>query len=330
MALAFSAALASAEQACAAGDCLRAIGLVEEALRRQPSDFRLLYRLGICYGGACRRHPLVHPEMALSYLRQALPLTAEGNVPRAAVLDAVSVTLLTAGSNRQEALRMAISCESEAAGIYLKLDRSEEWARAQFNLGNSCSELSEIAGEDHWQAAIGHYQQALQVRTRDRNPERYAATLENLGAAYRHLPLPQRAGGIRQAIDCYRRALAIYTRLRYPQKHASLHNNLGNVFLMLAEGAPAVIERNARRALRHFDRALRIQSCEPLSRAFGITQYNRAQACLLLGDPAMAACCLEAAAAAFDACPEERYALLIRRLLERSCRGVEVPTSPAA
>jgi hypothetical protein len=79
----------------------------------------------------------------------------------------------------------------------------------------------------------------------------------------------------------------------------------------------------ARRALRHFDRALRIQSRDKSSRAYGITQYNRAQAhCRLTqvspgGKPKVAVTCLEEALAAFQSCGDDRYLRLVRAQLDR-------------
>ena len=59
-----NAATEDAERSCAAGECEAAIELFERAVRLEPCDFRLHYRLGLCYGGGCRSHALVHPDMA--------------------------------------------------------------------------------------------------------------------------------------------------------------------------------------------------------------------------------------------------------------------------
>ena len=62
------------------------------------------------------------------------------------------------------------------------------------------------------------------------------------------------------------------------------------------------------------------------SRAYGITQYNRAQAHYRLaqtspgGNPKVAVTCLEEAFAAFQSCGEDRYTQLVRAQLERICR----------
>lgn len=321
-----SAVLERADSACAAGECETYISLLENAVRQQPHDYRLHYRLGLCYGGRCRPHPLVRPGMAVPYLRQALRLIGPDACRlRATIVDQLGNTLMDGGGEpRDAALRAAMDCHREAAGIYQALGMMDDWARLQFNLGNSCCELSETTGEDHWQQAISHYKNSLQVRTREKDPERYAAVLENLGTAYRRFPA-QDDRHIKESIQCYRRALAVCVRSTHPEQNAALQNNLGNAFLSLPESDERVATRNAARALRHFERALCLQSGNTLSREFAITQYNCAQAHFRLArySPAihlrLAAGCLEAAATAFQACGEARYTQLVRAQLDRIC-----------
>jgi tetratricopeptide (TPR) repeat protein len=220
---------------------------------------------------------------------------------------------------------MAIECHIDAADIYRSLGMSGDWGRAQFNLGNSYCDLSEMGGEDHWQEAVSRYEASLCVRTREKDPGRHAAVLENLGSAYRRI-VDSTGGNVRKSIKCYQRALRIYTAATHPDKSAALENNLGNAYLSLLEKDEKTRVRNARRALRHFDRALRIQSRDRCSPVYGITQYNRAQAHYRLaqaspgGNPKVAVTCLEEALAAFQSCGEEHYTALVRAQLERMCR----------
>jgi len=322
-----SPVLEHADRACEAEDCQASIGFLEEAVRLRPHDYRLHYRLGLCYGGSCRPHGLVRPEMAVPYLGQALRII--GPQPRrlrAEILDQLGNTLAASnGDLRVANLRAAIDSHREAAGIYQALGMRDDWARLQFNLGNFCCELSDAAAENHWREAISHYQNSLEVRTREKDPQRYAAVLENLGTAYRRLP-PRDAGHIEKSIQCYRRALAVCRRSAWPEQHAALQNNLGNAFLSLPESGEKVPGRNAVRALRHFERALRLQP-DTRSRAFAITQYNCAQAhcrlarCSPAIDTRLAVGCLEAAAQAFEACGDARYAERVHSQLQRICRA---------
>jgi tetratricopeptide (TPR) repeat protein len=317
-------AAGSVETACGAGECEQAIGLLEEAVRRQPTNPMLHYRLGVCYSGGCHPHSLTHPDMAVSYFRQALRLFGPAaGLSRAAVLEGLGNTLLQSRLRPPEtSLRDAVNCHREAARIYESAGNPDDWARANFNLGNSCCELSEVTGEDHWREAVARYEQSLRVRTRQRDPERYAAVLENLGTAYRRLSTDA-AANIRKSIQCYRRALGIFGRGTHPGKYAALQNNLGNAFLSLPDTGEGSAARNARRALHHFERALRVQSGGRRSRAYGITQYNRAQAYVRLACSApsvnleLAVGCLEEACAAFCSCGEERYSRLARAQLDR-------------
>ena len=349
------------ERACAAGECEKAIDLLEGALRLQPDGHRLHFLLGLCYAGGCRTHALTNPDMAVAYLRRALRATdlrepgdrrmrpkapplrrvdasvcprvpASSRAPsppagpaaeRAGILDALGNALVRSTKARQQALRDAIVCHREAADLYAALGRRDDWARTQFNLGNSCCDLGEATGEDHWQEAVDHYRRSLKVRTRQKDPARYAAVLENLGTAYRRASTDDAGAGVKKCIACYRRALRVYSPDAYPGKNAALENNIGNAFLSLPQRDQKAVTRNARRALDHFVRALQIQRADRCSRAYGITQYNRAQAYFRLarvspsGNLEMAAACLEEARAAFECCGEDGYAQRIRAQLAR-------------
>ena len=274
MALAIDSVTEQASQACENRACEKAISLLEEALRQRPIDFTLHYRLGQCYGGLCRRHSLVHSEMALAFLRQALRLARDRPGARAEVLDQLAATLLESGSPAREGVLLeAIGYHEEAAGLYRSLGMEEDWGRAEYNLGNSYCELAELTGQELWREAIAHYLAVLEVRTREQDPEAYAAVLTNLGTAYRHVP------AIGLCIQYYHRALVIYGT-SHPEKTAALENNLGNAFLSLVPTDRATAARNIRRALRHFDRALKLQQPgNSRSRVFEVARQNRARAC---------------------------------------------------
>lgn len=304
-----AAAMDSALSACAAGNCEGSIDLLEWAVRERPGDFRLYYRLGSCYSGCCKTHTMVHPEMAIPYLRQALRLLgSDTGTARAAVLDQLGNALIERSrAEGAESLRAAIRCHVEAAEAFEALGMAEDWARVEFNLGNSWCELAETTDENHWAEAVAAYENSLKVRTRHKDPEHHAAALENLGTAYRQLANPLRS------IHCFRQALWIYTPAANAEKCATLHNNLGNAFL----SAPGDLARNARRALRHFERALDLRSEHADIRAYGVTQYNRGQAYTRMGDLGTAVACLREAVKAFQSCGETRFVELIGTQLER-------------
>lgn len=318
-----------ARQACAGRDCEKAIDLLECAARARPGNLSLHYSLGLCYSGACGfGHPLICPDLAIPYLRRALALLGEdAGIARATILDALGNALVRGrDAPRVAAATTAIECFREAAGIYAECARIDDSARTLFNLANTLCDLSEITGEDHWREAVVHYEESLRVRTLEKDPERHAAVLENLGSAYRRLSGGGPADYVKKSIRCYQRALRIYVAASHPDKNAALHNNLGNAYLSLRETDEKATDRNGRRALHHFDRALRIQCRDKSSRAYGITQYNRAQAYCRLEqtspgqNPKLAIPCLQEALEAFQSCGEDRYTQLVRAQLERIIR----------
>jgi tetratricopeptide (TPR) repeat protein len=316
-------------QACDARNCESAINLIEAEVRAQPCNPSLYYSLGLCYSGACGfSHPLICQDLAICYLRRALSLLKEDRgMGRATTLDALGTALVRGrDAPSAAAATAAIDCYREAARIYEKCGRLDDRARTLFNLANTNCELSEITGEDHWREAVYQYEESLQVRTLEKDPERHAAVLENLGSAYRRLSAGDPGENVTKSIRCYQRALRIYAPATHPDKSAGLHNNIGNAYLSLPQTDEKTTARNALRALHHFDRALRIQSRDKSSRAYGITQYNRSEAHHRLaqiaaaGNPKAAVTCLEEALSAFQSCGDDRYARLVRSQLKRICQ----------
>ncbi len=310
---------ALAEQACGAKRCEDAIHALESDLQRQPSDALACYELGLCYSGGCHSHSLVSPEMAVAYLRRALCLTNDTGLLRAYILEALGNTLAGETNSRNaDALCEAIACHSQAADLYRAAGKSADRARAQFNLGNSCCELSEATGENHWREAIGHYEDALAVRTPGKDPAGRAAVLENLGTAYRQL----RGSYVEKAVGCYRRALRLCSPTGSPARYAALQNNLGNALLSLPVTDETTACRNARRALRRFNCALNVLSPDPPGCSYGITQCNRGQAYRRLSrgrdrQAALAAKCLKDAYAVFVSCGEQQYAEVAKEQLNQ-------------
>jgi tetratricopeptide (TPR) repeat protein len=292
--------LENAARCCTEERCEEAVDLLEQAVRLQPGNPGLYYRLGACQSGGCRAHAEVNAPLAIEYLRHALSLS---NGPAASALRARVLDTLGNLYGRTGRSEEAAECHAGAAALYRGRGELEDWARAEFNLGNVCCEL------EKWAEAITHYEHALEVRTRDCQPARYAATLDNLGTAWRQLPSGDRSGNILKALDCYRRALRVYTAAVFPVQNASLHNNIGNAWLSL-EG-----QRNARRALRHLNRSLALRA--PTGHEYAATQFNRGQAFLRLGDQVAAAGCFREACACWTTCNQTSHAEMALRQLER-------------
>ena len=292
--------LEDAARCCTEERCEEAVELLEEAVRIQPGNPGLYYRLGACQSGGCRPHAAANAQLAIEYLRHALSLAGDSAAAalRARVLDTLG-NLYGRGGRTEE----AAECHAGAAALYRGRGELEDWARAEFNLGNACCDL------EKWAEAITHYEHALEVRTRECQPVRYAATLENLGTAWRQLPSGDRSTNVFKALDCYRRALHVYNPAVFPMQNAGLHNNIGNAWLTL-EG-----QRNARRALRHLNRSLALRA--PTGPDYAGTQFNRGQAFVRLGDLVAAAGCFREAYACWTNCNHTSQAEMALRQLER-------------
>ena len=76
------------------------------------------------------------------------------------------------------------------------------------------------------QKAIGYYEAALSVYTKDAFPADWAMTQNNLGVAYKNLPTGNRGQNLQKAIDCYEAALTVLTRDHFPHYHAMAIRNL--------------------------------------------------------------------------------------------------------
>jgi tetratricopeptide (TPR) repeat protein len=302
------------------------VGLLEEAVRLQPANPELLYRLGICHSGGCRLNSVTSPDLAIEYLRRALALTApsEDSLFCARILDALgNVYAYSRHLSRKACLEAALDCHHTASALYKSRNQLKDWAREEYNQGNAWCELPEEEYPDKWQQAIIHYEQALRVRTRDKNPSGYAATLQNLGTAYRQLKSGDKIANVLKAADCYRRALQIYDSSTFPAQHAALFNNLGNAFLSLAMADKEMRQPCAHHALEHLDRALRVRTRAEYPADYAVTQYNRGHAFLLLAaeNPqdgyVKAVACFQEAHDCFLLCGHARSAKSARQQVQR-------------
>ncbi len=268
--------LEAAGYRCDRHECEEAVGLLEEAVRIQPGNAELYYQLGFCHSGGCRHHRHVEAKMAETYLRHALSQAQPDAEPvlRAKILDALG-NLRSCLVSDALALKEAIACHREAAGIYRRAGRLADWAREEFNQANVWCDVPETGNPDKWTEAIPHYENALKVRTRENDPNRYAATVMNLGTALRQSPSGDKAANIVKAVSCYRAALRIYTVRTFPRQFAEACNNLANACMSYPARTDVSRTRHARSALRHFERALEVWKPETEPYYYALAQYNR-------------------------------------------------------
>lgn len=284
--------------------CETVICRLLQGVEQSPRDWRLRYQLGICCSGRCQAHPLVSPDLALGYLDTARKASCE---PEDSVRSAAMLSLLglmyqrSTVLPRRAQLLCAVECQEKAAAICLKRGAYDEWARMQYNLGNMWCEFPDRLFPAKWENAIAYYECALCFRTQASDSASSAATLENLGTAYRQLPTGDKAANVHRAIRCYRRALRLCPVTTAPTQWAALHNNLGNACLSLPFTGVDARASHARHAIRHFDLALKVRTPERNLFDHAVTRLNRGQACLHLAHAGATSWLFEAAQCFRDA-----------------------------
>lgn len=318
--------LERATDKCTRHRCAEAVSLLEKAVRSQPANSDLHFRLGVCYSGGCCQNDVTNPDMAVEYLRRALSLTACSDDPLlcAGILDALgNAYVYSRQLPKKGRIEAALDCHRTAAELYKSHNQLNDWAREEYNQGNAWCELPEEDYPEKWEHAIHHYEQALEVRTLEKDPQRHAATLQNLGTAYRQLGTGDKVANVTRAAECYRRALEVYDASAFPLQHAALYNNLGNAYLSLAATGEQTRCSYALTAIEHLDQALRIRTRGDHPADYAITQYNRGQAFLLLAKDnpqasyVNAVACFQEAHDCFLLCGHAKSAKLARQQVQR-------------
>jgi CHAT domain-containing protein len=103
------------------------------------------------------------------------------------------------------------------------------WAMTQNNLALAYSDRIRGDLAENLDLAIDHYNQALEVYTREAFPEKWAMTQNNLAAAYSDRIRGDRAENLDLAIDHYNQALEVRTIERFPANRRLTLRNLGNL-----------------------------------------------------------------------------------------------------
>lgn len=99
----------------------------------------------------------------------------------------------------------------------------------------------------------------------------WAATQNNLGAAYMSRPKGVRADNINKAISAYKAALTVHTREDYPSEWATAQNNMGNAYAQLPAGDRA---ENLHKAISAFKAVLMDHTRESHPLEWAVTQNN--------------------------------------------------------
>ena len=162
-----------------------------------------------------------------------------------------------------------------ALALVNRAQQPDLWAALQNDLGNSHAQNPRGERADNLEAAIAHYQQALEVYTRQAFPEDWAITQHNLGLAYASRIRGERADNLEAAIAHYQQALEVRTRQAFPEDWAITQRNLGLAYASRIRGERA---DNLEAAIAHHQQALEVRTRQAFPEDWAITQHNLAAA----------------------------------------------------
>jgi tetratricopeptide (TPR) repeat protein len=221
---------------------------------------------------------------------------------------------LSAGESRAErgaaarlrlAYREAAGHYAEAARIVAPANMGTRWKHTFEQAGALFSQGDEFADNGALSEAIDVYRQALALAPRDRRPDDWAMTQNNLGNAL--CRLGERESGterLEEAVAAYRAALEVFTGARVPLHWATTQTNLGNAFqiLGLRKGDKSWFGE----AVEAYRRALKERTRERVPLDWAATLNNLGNALYRLGEVEGDTAILEEAARAFQAALKER------------------------
>ena len=167
------------------------------------------------------------------------------------------------------------------AAKYVRPFDDGEWARLKFKEGCAAYERGILDPErGNLDRAIAAYREALEQRTRDCVPLKWAATQNNLGNALRVLGERGDDDALKDAISAYREALKEYARDHLPLEWAATQNNLGIALLTLGDrGDDAALTD----AIAAFREALEERTRDRVPLDWAMTQNNLGNALRVLG-----------------------------------------------
>ncbi len=132
----------------------------------------------------------------------------------------------------------------------------------QLSLGNKA---------DNLEIAIKGYQVALAYFNREKYPEEWAGTQNNLGNALVERLTGDKADNLDEGIKCYEGALEIYQRDTFPEDWAMTQNNLGTAYKSRENGDKA---ENLEIAIQYYFAALDVYERSVFPYQWATIQYN--------------------------------------------------------
>ena len=150
---------------------------------------------------------------------------------------------------------------------------SRESSRDESGLSAILEELSRPARLVDMPKRIDLCQRALELVSRERNAELWAALQNDLANSLAQSPQGDRAENIERAIEHYYLALKIYTQKDFPEDWAMTQNNLALAYNNRIRGDRA---ENIEQAIEHYHQALKIRTQKDFPQDWAATQNNLA------------------------------------------------------
>lgn len=236
--------------------CRRALARVRRGERP-----RLWAALQVELGSDWIEDPEADPETAveraLEAFRRALSEPGAGARLRAAALANLGFCFtVRARGNPDRNLEAAISHDREAMTL-LDPDDPELWGATAHRLATNLLGRSGGDREDDLGEAGELFEQALGIRSREREPLEWVSSRKGLAVVDAQRVRGDRTANRERAIDGFREVLEIVSRDRHPGLWAEAWSNLGNVYAQRLAGDP---EDNRGDAVAAYRRALEVFS----------------------------------------------------------------------
>jgi tetratricopeptide (TPR) repeat protein len=204
---------------------------------------------------------------------------------------ALGVASLGQQTGKSEYLEEAIAAFCAVLQKWTRDQVPLDWAMTQGNLGIAHKLLGELdlrtvgqkrgAGKQHLHKAIDAFHAALEEHTRDRAPQEWARTQNNLGNALTRLgEIEKRPGPLKEAIRVFDAARDEWSRVRSPLRWATVQHNLGVALAKLGEIAGM---SHLQKAIDAFRDALQERTSDLVPRDWAMTQLNLGNALHVLG-----------------------------------------------
>lgn len=202
---------------------------------------QIKYNLGNAYRHRIRGNPADNIELAIAAYKDALQVRTREALPEkwAMTQNSLGEAYRTRKyGNLSQNIEKAIAAYKFALQVYTQHDFPEHWATIQHNIGTAYMSIVEIEERvrdervKYVEDAIKAFEDALQVRTRETLPEKWAMTQQNLGGAYSYLYKNSQEGveNLEAAIRSFLAALDVYTREGFPRNYVTTQFNLGNLY----------------------------------------------------------------------------------------------------